>query len=140
MPAHTAEVDDAEREGVPFSFLVAPAEVVGDAAAAPSAACAATRMALGAPDASGRRRPEPIPGSEFVHRAATIVIAAIGMAPGHRRRSRADVAVERDGHARRRPRRSCQSGPAVLFAAGDVVTGADRHHAGRRRGPAGRAT
>ena len=79
MPAHHVEADDAEQEGVAFSFLVAPAEVVGDQSGAVSG-LRCTRMALGAPDASGRRRPEPIPGSETVL-PCELVISAIGMTP-----------------------------------------------------------
>ena len=79
MPAHKAEVDDAEREGVRFAFQVAPVEVVGDAAGHVTG-LRCQRMALGQPDASGRRRPEPITGSEFVIQC-DIVLVAIGMAP-----------------------------------------------------------
>ncbi len=79
LPAHHVEADDAEREGVAFSFQVAPAEVLGDASGAVSG-LRCQRMALGEPDASGRRRPEPIPGSDVVL-PCEIVIGAIGMRP-----------------------------------------------------------
>ena len=79
MPAHRAEVDDAERDGVRFSFQVGPVEVVGDAAGHVTG-LRCQRMALGKPDASGRRRPEPIKGSEFVLPCDTVLVA-IGMAP-----------------------------------------------------------
>ncbi len=65
MPAHHVESDDAEKEGVAFRLQVAPVEVVGDEQGAVSG-LRCVRMALGAPDASGRKRPEPIAGSEFV--------------------------------------------------------------------------
>ncbi|MFH1474596.1 MAG: FAD-dependent oxidoreductase, partial [Chloroflexota bacterium] len=92
MPAHGPEVDDAEREGVRFSLLVAPAEAVAadsadsaDSAGSTGAVAGlrCTRMALGAPDQSGRRRPEPIPGSEFVLDCDALIVA-IGMAPDTR--------------------------------------------------------
>jgi NADPH-dependent glutamate synthase beta subunit-like oxidoreductase len=119
MPAHRAEIDDAEREGVRFSFLVAPADVVGDDAGAVRG-LRATRMALGAPDQSGRRRPEPITGSEFTM-DCEVVIAAIGMAPDTG--AFADVAATNgDGTLRADPA-TLQAGADGIFAAGDVVTG-----------------
>jgi len=93
MPAHRAEIDDAEREGVRFAFLAAPVAVVATAGGAEDGAVAGlrcSRMALGAPDASGRRRPEPIPGSEHTL-ACDVVIAAIGMTADTR--AFADVAT-----------------------------------------------
>src|ERR1035437_10515609 len=79
MPAHIAEVDDAEKEGVAFEFLVAPVSVVvGVGGKVEGLRC--QKMNLGEPDASGRRRPEPISGSGFVI-PCEAVISAIGMAP-----------------------------------------------------------
>ena len=63
MPAHHVEADDAEKEGVAFRLLVAPAEVLGNAEGAVSG-LRCVEMRLGEPDASGRRSAEPIPGSE----------------------------------------------------------------------------
>ncbi len=79
MPAHHVEAADAEKEGVDFALLVAPVEVTGDADGAVNG-LKCTRMRLGEPDASGRRRPEPIPGSEHVI-GCDVIIAAIGMRP-----------------------------------------------------------
>ncbi|HMJ79835.1 MAG TPA: FAD-dependent oxidoreductase, partial [Candidatus Dormibacteraeota bacterium] len=79
MPAHHVEAADAEAEGVGFELLAAPAEVLGDEQGAVSG-LACTRMRLGEPDASGRRRPEPIPGSRLVI-PCEVIIAAIGMTP-----------------------------------------------------------
>ena len=100
MPAHKAEVDDAERDGVRFSFQVAPVEVVGDAAGHVTG-LRCQRMALGKPDASGRRRPEPIKGSEFVIPCDTVLVA-IGMAPEGSRLRRA-LRREPERHSRRGP-------------------------------------
>jgi formate dehydrogenase major subunit len=76
MPAHHEEVEAARREGVQFMFLTAPTEVVTDLEGrAKGLEC--TKMELGAPDASGRRKPEVVKGSEFVIDADWIV-AAIG--------------------------------------------------------------
>jgi heterodisulfide reductase subunit A-like polyferredoxin len=119
MPAHEAEVDDAEREGVRFSFLVAPAEVVGDAQGAVSG-LRCTKMALGAPDQSGRRRPELIAGSEFTMECE-VVIAAIGMSPDTRAFASL-VPANANGTLRADPT-TLQAGVDGIFAAGDVVTG-----------------
>lgn len=76
MPADVWEVDGAEEEGVKFEFQVLPIKIVVDANdQVTGVEC--VRMALGEPDASGRRRPEPMPGSEFVVECDT-VIPAIG--------------------------------------------------------------
>lgn len=77
MPAFAHEIAAAKREGVQIMPQVAPVEFVGDSCVT-GVKC--VRMRLGAPDASGRGRPEPIPGSEFVVEADT-VIKAIGQKP-----------------------------------------------------------
>ena len=78
MPASPWEIDAAEHEGVKFQYLVAPVEVVGKDGRMTGLKC--LRMELGEPDASGRRRPVPIEGSEFVVEAETL-IPAIGQRP-----------------------------------------------------------
>jgi glutamate synthase (NADPH/NADH) small chain len=77
MPAYAHEVELARREGVDFEWLAAPVRLLGDRRVR---ALEALRMRLGDPDASGRRRPEEIPGSEFVLLADTVV-KAIGQRP-----------------------------------------------------------
>jgi NADPH-dependent glutamate synthase beta subunit-like oxidoreductase len=78
MPAIKQEVEEAEREGIEIKFLAAPSAVVTEDGHATGLTC--LRMELGEPDKSGRRRPVPIPGSEFFMGASTI-IAAISQAP-----------------------------------------------------------
>jgi glutamate synthase (NADPH) small chain len=74
LPARAEEVHHAEQEGVRFEFLLAPIEVLGDEAGwVTGLRC--VRMELGEPDDSGRRRPEPIPGSEFTIDCDMVVIA-----------------------------------------------------------------
>ena len=74
LPARAEEVHHAEQEGIRFDFLVAPLEVLGDETGwVTGLRC--QRMELGEPDASGRRRPEPIPGSEFVIDCDMVVVA-----------------------------------------------------------------
>ncbi|RLE50365.1 MAG: hypothetical protein DRJ31_01565 [Candidatus Methanomethylicota archaeon] len=75
MPATPSEVKAAEAEGVKFEFLVAPSRIVDGRE--DKVRIEFIRMRLGAPDASGRAHPEPIPGSEFIVEADT-VIKAIG--------------------------------------------------------------
>ncbi|MEA4846025.1 MAG: NAD(P)-binding protein [Clostridiaceae bacterium] len=75
MPAEDVEIDEAEEEGVEFTYLVAPIEVIEGNGRVQAVRC--QRMKLGAPDKSGRRSPEPIPGNE-VTISADLVISAIG--------------------------------------------------------------
>ncbi len=78
MPAIQAEVEGALEEGVKIELLAAPVEILRNNGAAVAVKC--IRMALGAPDASGRPRPVPQPGTEFTIEA-TAVIAAISQEP-----------------------------------------------------------
>jgi NAD-dependent dihydropyrimidine dehydrogenase PreA subunit len=78
MPAFAHEIAAAKREGVKIIPLVAPVEFIGSDRGVTGVKC--LRMKLGAPDASGRPRPEPIPGSEFVIEIDT-AIKAIGQKP-----------------------------------------------------------
>ena len=78
MPAEPEEIDDTEGEGIHIEFLAAPVEVVRNGDKVTGLKC--IKMELGEPDASGRRRPVPIDGSEFVMEADTI-IPAIGQGP-----------------------------------------------------------
>jgi len=78
MPVTEVEYDEAITEGVQINFLVSPTRIVSDNWKATGLQC--SRMMLGEFDASGRRRPIPIIGSEFFVEADT-VIAAVGQAP-----------------------------------------------------------
>ena len=79
MPADVWEVDGADEEGVRFEFQVLPTRIiVDDNEQVIGVEC--VRMAMGEPDASGRRRPEPMAGSEFIVECDT-VIPAIGQDP-----------------------------------------------------------
>ncbi len=77
MPASPEEVEDAIQEGITLNFLQNPTKITQNGSGV-DVEC--IRMRLGEPDASGRRRPEPIPGSEFVTYYDAI-IGAIGQAP-----------------------------------------------------------
>jgi len=77
MPASAEEIDEAIVEGVKLYFLAAPSRIISRDG---EVELECIRMELGAVDASGRRRPEPIKGSEFSMNFDTI-IAAIGQRP-----------------------------------------------------------
>jgi glutamate synthase (NADPH/NADH) small chain len=76
MPARIEEIAHAEEEGIEFHYLIAPLGILGDEKGWVRAV-RLQRMELGEPDASGRRRPVPIPGSEF-EMPCHIVVVALG--------------------------------------------------------------
>jgi glutamate synthase (NADPH/NADH) small chain len=79
MPARAAEIHHAEQEGIIFHLLTNPTRVLGDEKGwVRGVEC--QRQELGEPDASGRRRPVPIKGSEFVI-AVDALVVAIGNRP-----------------------------------------------------------
>ena len=73
LPARREEVHHAEAEGIKFEMQVAPVEVVGENGWVTGLRC--VRMELGEPDQSGRRRPLPVQGSEFVIECDMVVVA-----------------------------------------------------------------
>jgi glutamate synthase (NADPH/NADH) small chain len=119
MPAYPHEVAEARAEGVRFQFLADPVRILGSHRVE-SVEC--RRMRLGEPDASGRRRPEPLPGSEFTLPADTVV-KAVGQ---QARRELADwiagLELDRAGTIRVDPVTGQTSSPK-FFAGGDVVNG-----------------
>ena len=78
MPANPWEVEEAEREGVKIHYLAAPVRITGESGRVKGMIC--TKMRLGALDASGRRSPAPIEGSEF-EVEADLIIPAISQQP-----------------------------------------------------------
>lgn len=79
MPARKEEFENAKEEGIIFDFLTNPVRIIGNENGwVKGIEC--IRMELGEPDASGRRRPVPIMGSEFIMDVETVVIA-IGTGP-----------------------------------------------------------
>jgi len=79
MPARAEEIHHAEEEGIEFHFLTVPVRYLADDAGRVRA-MDCQRMALGEPDASGRRRPVPVEGSEF-RTEVDLVVVAIGQSP-----------------------------------------------------------
>ena len=78
MPADEAEIEEVEEEGIVFNFLTNPQRILGKDARITGLEC--LRMELGEPDESGRRRPLPIEGSEFVIEC-DMMIQAISQRP-----------------------------------------------------------
>jgi len=73
MPAIPSEIEEMEREGVKIQFLAAPVKVLSEANRVTGIRC--IRMEMGAADASGRRRPMPVEGSEFTIDVDNVIIA-----------------------------------------------------------------
>jgi len=122
MPAFHEEVEAALAEGVEFQFLTAPVRVLAANGKLTGVEC--VRMALAEPDQSGRRRPVPVEGSQFVIALDTLLVA-VGEEP--------DVAFLGRGHEIELSTRGgttvCEDTLATarpgVFAGGDVVSGAD---------------
>lgn len=122
MPANPWEVDAAEEEGIKLQYLAAPVEIIGRDGCVVGMKC--VKMELGEPDASGRRKPVPIEGSEYVIEAETVV-AAIGQRP--------DLSFLGQDHGIELTRWNtiaCDDETGMtnvpgIFAGGDVATGPD---------------
>lgn len=122
LPARKEEVHHAKEEGIAFQLLTAPTAILGSEEGwVRGLQC--VRMELGEPDATGRRRPVEVPGSEFTLCADTVIIA-IGQGPnplvqsttkGLKTNKRGNIDVVDDGGATSKP---------GVFAGGDIVTGA----------------
>lgn len=121
IPARQEEVQHAQEEQIRFQTLTNPVEILGsDDGNVTGVRC--IRMELGEPDATGRRRPVPVPDSDFVI-DADCVIMAIGTSPnpliksttdGLEVNARGGIVADENG---------CTSRDGV-FAGGDTVTGA----------------
>jgi formate dehydrogenase beta subunit len=122
MPADRVEIHDAEEEGVKFHYLCNPVRILARDGKVVGVEC--IRMELGEPDESGRRRPVPVKGSEFVIET-DIVIPAIGQAidlsfleekDGVKTTKRSSVSIQEG---------TFQTSRQGIFSAGDCVTGPD---------------
>jgi len=117
MPARAEEVAEAEDEGVKMRFLAAPTRVIGENGRVAAMEC--IQMKLGEPDESGRRRPVPVPGSEFTDPVDT-VIPAIGQSPDL---SLLEGVVEVSERGRIKTDATGMTSLPGVFAGGDAVTG-----------------
>jgi len=121
MPAREEEIRHAEQEGIRFFLQTSPVRMFAGTDQWVSAV-ECVRMELGEPDESGRRRPQPIPRSEFVIRADSVVIAIgtrpnpiiANTTPGLAVNERSLIAVDDDTGATSIP---------GIFAGGDATTG-----------------
>lgn len=122
LPARREEVHHAKEEGIDFQLLNNPVAVLGDEDGwVRGIRC--IRMELGEPDASGRRRPVPIKGSEFDLDVDTVVIAigqgpnpiVASTTPGMDTNKRGNIIADEESGATTK---------AGVFAGGDIVTGA----------------
>ncbi len=121
LPARVEEVHHAKEEGVEFMMLTNPVEVIGDERGwVTSLKC--EQMELGEADASGRRSPVAVPGSEF-HIDTDVVIMALGTSPNPLI-AQTTAGLERN---RRGGLQATEGGATTrpgVFAGGDAVTGA----------------
>ena len=119
-PARAEEIHHAQQEGIDFQWLTAPLELLGDEQHNVRA-MRCVRMTLGEPDASGRRRPVTVPGSEFEIETDMVVFAIgtnanpiLGQTSGLKLDKRGYIATD-DNLA---------TSIAGVYAGGDIVTGA----------------
>jgi formate dehydrogenase beta subunit len=128
MPANLVEIEAAEHEGVKFTFLAAPTRVIGDEEGH-IIGLEYKKMELGEPDASGRRRPVPIEGSETVM-DIDMLITAIGQGPDvffkeESKRLDKDLNITRWNTIDSSDPIALQSSIPYIFTGGDAATGAD---------------
>jgi putative selenate reductase YgfK subunit len=120
MPAHIEEVTEAEEEGIQFAFLTVPTKIVGKDGRLSGIVC--LRAELSEPDASGRRRPVPVEGSEH-----TLSVDAVIPAIGQEVIDQGLEDFEEVDWTRRNTLRvntvSMQTTQQNVFAVGDAVTG-----------------
>jgi len=128
MPANMVEIEAAEHEGVNFTFLAAPTRVIGNEEGK-VVGLEYLKMELGEPDASGRRSPVPIEGSETVM-DIDMLITAIGQGPDiffkdESKRLDEDLKVTRWNTIDSADPIALQSSIPYIFTGGDAATGAD---------------
>ncbi len=120
LPARAEEIHHAEQEGIQFKMLCAPIEYLGDERGMVRAV-RCQKMELGEPDASGRRRPVPIPGEEFTLSTDMVIIAIGSGANPLLTKTARDVELNQRGYIQVN-----ESGATTrpgVWAGGDIVTG-----------------
>jgi glutamate synthase (NADPH/NADH) small chain len=123
MPGRAAERKNAGEEGAEFHFLATPVRLLGDGERhVRKMEC--QRMELGEPDESGRRRPVPVEGSEFLVDADTVVFALGFGVDGAAAEGCAELETDRWGQVTVDAETGATSRPGV-FAGGDCAHGAD---------------
>ena len=119
MPALQLEVEEAEHEGVKFHYLAAPVKILTEKGKVKAMEC--IKMKLGEPDSSGRRRPEPIPNSEFTIETDCIITAISQEADLKFLEEGYDIDVTRWGTLAVDD--NLKSNKEGIFAGGDVTLG-----------------
>jgi glutamate synthase (NADPH/NADH) small chain len=119
-PARVEEVHHAEQEGVEFHWLTAPVAVLDDGQGGVRG-MRCVRMALGEPDSSGRRRPDPVPDSEYDFEA-DMVVYAIGTNANPIIGQTAKLKLDKRGYLATDD--DLATSMAGVYAGGDIVTGA----------------
>jgi len=119
-PARAEEIHHAEQEGVDFNWLTSPIEILADAQGSVRA-LRCVRMELGEPDASGRRRPVPVPGSEFEFEC-DMVVFAIGTNANPILGQTCKLALDKRGYIA--TDENLATSMVGVWAGGDIVTGA----------------
>ncbi len=121
-PARAEELEHAIEEGIQFLWLTAPVEIVGNSSGwVTGMRC--QRMELGEPDASGRRRPVPVAGSDFLLDVDTVIYALGTTANPIIAQTTPGLKNNKWGYIEIDERTGMTSIPG-LFAGGDIVTGA----------------
>ena len=121
MPARKEEVKHAKEEGVEFMTLTNPVEIIGDDKGwMHGVRC--VKMELGEPDESGRRRPVPVPGSEFTIDASVVIVAAGTSANPLVQSTTPDLATNKKNYIVADPE-TMRTSKERVFAGGDIVTG-----------------
>lgn len=120
MPASTIEIEEAEQEGVKISFLMAPVNIIRKDGKLKAIEC--IKMKLGEPDASGRRRPIPVKGSEFKI-STDMVIAATGQKPDLAMLAGKGSVALTDWGTIKVNGAVCQTNVPGIFSGGDCVSG-----------------
>lgn len=122
LPARVEEYHHSVEENIEYSWLTSPVEyIAGDQGQLVGVKC--IKMKLGEPDASGRRRPLPISGSEFVIPADT-AIEAIGQGANRILLDTFPELVTNQRGYVKADERTCATSVPGIFAGGDIVTGA----------------
>ncbi|GAB6112780.1 NADPH-dependent glutamate synthase [Desulfomicrobium salsuginis] len=122
MPARKAEIHHAEEEGLNFELLCNPVRYLGDDKGRLTG-IECIRMELGEPDASGRRRPVEVPGSEFVVECDLAIVAIGAGANPLLTRSTPDLPLNKWGYVTANADTG-KTGKKGVWAGGDIVTGA----------------
>jgi glutamate synthase (NADPH/NADH) small chain len=122
MPARGAEIHHAEEEGLSFELLVNPVRYLGNEKGRLTG-MECVRMELGEPDASGRRRPVTVPGSEFTLECDLAIVAIGSGANPLLTRSTPDLPLNKWGYITANAETG-KTGKKAVWAGGDIVTGA----------------